>query len=340
MFDWKDDWNPVTPALIDLDSNQTFGDVEHLAIGVAEVLRERGVVPGARVLLKAGNSPGYVTVLFALIQAGASIVLVDHLERADETARSCRQAGVVWCVLDDESPAPAGEPSLQIQELLATGAAQAPAGGRVSFDRWAKLPDGLIMFSSGSTGTPKGVVKRGSRFLANLERNAEQIGHRSDDVLLPLLPFSHQYGLSMVLIASIVQCSLIVAPYRRLDRVLRLAGQHGATVIDATPPTYRSLRNIVTRRPDPLADLRSVRMYCSGAAPLDPTLVADFVALTGRPLLDSYGSTELGNVCFATSDNPVATGRAVRGLRVRILDDAGQVLTSERSARWWSTHRT
>ncbi len=130
----------------------------------------------------------------------------------------------------------------------------------------------------------------------------------------------------MVLIAWQVRCSLVIAPYRRADRALRMAAQTGATVLDATPATYRSIYNLVTRRADPMAGLRTVRLFCSGAAPLDPTLVDRYVELCGKPLLDSYGSTELGNVAFATADNPVATGRPVEGMGVRIVDDHGVTL--------------
>ena len=183
------------------------------------------------------------------------------------------------------------------------------------------------MWSSGSTGEPKGVVKTGARFLRNLERNAAQIGHRPDDVLLPLLPFSHQYGLSMVLIAWLVRCSLVVAPYRRIDRALRMAGQTGATVLDATPATYRSLANIVTRRPDAGWPTWTTSGSSAAAPPRWTRGWSErYEALCGKPLLDSYGSTELGNVAFATAENPVATGRPVEGMGVRIIDDAGTVL--------------
>lgn len=315
----------MTASVIGVEETLSLLELESRARGVALGLNERGVGPGDRVLLKAENSIGYVTVMLGLIQAGASIVLVDHLDRPEETTRIARQARAVLQILDTVAPGPGSTPAVSIRQVLES-ADPARCPGQIDAGPWRALPDGLIMWSSGSTGAPKGVVKSGGRFLTNLDRNAEQVGHRPDDVLLPLLPFSHQYGLSMLLIAWQVRCSLIVAPYRRLDRVLQLAGEHGATVLDATPPTYRSLRNIVTRRPDPLADLRTVRMYCSGAAPLDPTLVADYVAFAGHPLLDSYGSTELGNVCFATTDNPVATGLPMRGMGVRIADDDGRLL--------------
>jgi acyl-coenzyme A synthetase/AMP-(fatty) acid ligase len=189
--------------------------------------------------------------------------------------------------------------------------------------RWRARPDGLIMWSSGSTGIPKAIVKTGDSFLANLRRNIDLVGHRADDVLVPLLPFSHQYGLSMVLIAWLARCSLVVAPYRRPDQALRMAEHWGGTVFDATPATYRTMLQLAHRRPVLRRTLADARMLCSGAAPLDPRLVAAYREETGHVLLDSYGSTEMGNVSFATLANPVACGQPVAGVRCRIVDDAG-----------------
>ncbi|GAA2863377.1 long-chain-fatty-acid--CoA ligase [Actinoplanes cyaneus] len=321
----------MTATVFAPDSAQTLVDLECSAARVAAVLAARGVRPGSRVLFKADNSAAWVTVFLGLAHAGASIVLVDHQDKADETTRIQQLTRAALSIVDDDSVPPRDGEIVYLYELLAAAAAR-PAPdlrGPLDLDTWRARPDGLIMWSSGSTGVPKGVVKTGARFLENLERNAEQIGHRPDDVLLPLLPFSHQYGLSMVMIAWLVRCSLVIAPYRRADRALRMAAQTGATVLDATPSTYRSIVNIVNRRPDPMADLRTVRLFCSGAAPLDAALVDRYVGMCGKPLLDSYGSTELGNVAFATEDNPVATGRPVRGMGVRIVDDEGVVLSAD-----------
>jgi long-chain acyl-CoA synthetase len=318
----------MTATVFAPDCAQPLAELERSAAGVAGVLTDLGVRPGTRVLFKADNSITWVTVLLGLARAGASIVLVDHQDKGGETTRIHRLTRAALSIVDDDAIPPTEGETVHVYELLAAAASRPSPGldGPLDLDDWRGLPDGLIMWSSGSTGVPKGVVKTGARFLKNLERNAAQIGHRPDDVLLPLLPFSHQYGLSVVLIAWLVRCSLVVAPYRRADRALRMARHTGATVLDATPATYRSIWNLVTRRPDPMADLRSVRLFCSGAAPLDPTLVGRYAELCGKPLLDSYGSTELGNVAFATADNPVATGRPVEGIGVRIVDDAGAVL--------------
>ncbi|MDH6117451.1 class I adenylate-forming enzyme family protein [Kitasatospora sp. GAS204B] len=310
------------PAKILAESSAaTLAEFEQDTLRIAQVLRERGVGLGDRVLLKAGNSIAYVSVLFALMHVGASVVMVDQQEKQEATGSIIRRAGTKLVLVDDDAPVPADTEPVYLYELLAAAPDLAVTDRRLDFGAWSDLDDALIMWSSGSTGEPKGIVKNGGRMLKNLERNARHMGHCSDDVLLPLLPFSHQYGLSMVLIAWIVQGSLVIAPYKRADRALRMAGHSGATVLDATPATYRSMLNIIRQKPALADSLGTVRMFCSGAAPLDQSLVERYLEHFGLPLLDSYGSTEAGNVAFATSDNAVSCGQVMDGLRVRVVDD-------------------
>ena len=308
------------------DAVTTGAAFEQQALRVAEVLRDRGVGSGDRVLLKAENTLSYLTVLLALMHVGASIVLVDHMEHADRTAETIATSGVVLAVVDDDAPMPADAPSAFTYEIMVAAADRVPDDVHLRFDVWEKLPDSLVMWSSGSTGVPKGVAKNGAKFLKNLERNADLVGHHAGDVLLPLLPFNHQYGLSMVLIAWLRDCEFVIAPYRRPDRALRLAGRAGATVVDATPSTYRSLFNIITKRPALKEDFGRVRMLCSGAAPLERAVVEQGEELFGLTLLDSYGSTEMGNVAFANLENPHGCGHVVEGLEVEVRAEDGTVL--------------
>ncbi|MCU1686847.1 MAG: acyl--CoA ligase [Amycolatopsis sp.] len=308
--------------------SRTIEEFEQDAVRVAGVLGEQGIRPGDRVMLKAGNSVGYLATLYAVMHLGASVVLVDQMETAERADRISGQAGVKLTIADAEAPLTGTGPSVFVDELVDAAAGRS-AGPLLSFDDWAQQPDGLIMCTSGSTGLPKGIVKCGGRFLKNLERNADQIGHRESDVLMPLLPFPHQYGLSMVLIAWLRRASLVVAPHRRIDHALQMVAETGATVMDATPSTYRSMLNILRKRTVLQPTLDCVRMFCVGAAPLDQSLVKEYLAELDRPLLDSYGTTELGNVSFATVDNPNACGRVMPGINVRIVDDEGAHLTTD-----------
>ncbi len=309
----------VTSKLFTPDSETTYEEVERQALAVAGALRARGISTGDRVTLKAGNSGGYVTVLLALMHTGASIVLLDDQQQPAVTEQVVGVTRSRLTVVDDTT-ATSGRAVVTVAELLA-GTTGGPAAEALSFEAWRALPDGLITWSSGSTGEPKGIVKPGEAMLRNLDRSIERMGHRPDDVLLPLLPFSHQYGLSMVLTAWLARSSLLVAPYRRLDHAVRMAGMYGATVVDATPAVHLSMLNLVERRPEMAADLRKVRMYCTGGAPLDGSAAERFVTALGLPLLDGYGSTELGNIAFATPDNPVGCGPVLPGVDVRLESD-------------------
>ena len=304
----------------------TLGQFERNSLRVAQVLRSRGVGLGDRVLLKAGNSISYVSVLFALMHLGACVVLVDQQEKRKATAAIIQRTGAKLVLVDDDASFPTDIVPVHLYELIAAAPGLKATDRHLDFSAWSGLDDALIMWTSGSSGEPKGIVKHGGRMLKNLERNAVHMGHRSDDVLLPLLPFSHQYGLSMVLIAWIVRCSLVIAPYRRPDRALRMAGHSRATVLDASPATYRSLLGLIKQKPELAETLSGIRMFCSGAAPLDQSLVELYTERFGLPLLDSYGSTEAGNVSFATVDNPVSCGKVMKGLRVRVVDDKGSEL--------------
>lgn len=307
-------------------------DADVCALALARVLRGHGLGGGQRVLLKAGNSPVYVVALLALMRLDSSIVLIDGQQTTEETRRLAAAARADFALVEDPADAPAGLPHLTMRELddaLPRNDADRPAGSAAHTEphravaRWLDRDDALVLWSSGTTGEPKAVVKSGRVFLRNLERTRQALGYRPDDVLLPVLPYSHQYGLSLVLLAWLTRCTLAVTPNPRLDKALALGAAAGATVVDATPVTYRSLLNLAGRHPGLLAGLTGVRLWCTGGAPSDQDLVRRFPEATGAPLLDGYGSTEIGNVSFATPDNPSGCGRVLDGLRVVVTDEEG-----------------
>ncbi|MBP2474302.1 acyl-coenzyme A synthetase/AMP-(fatty) acid ligase/acyl-CoA reductase-like NAD-dependent aldehyde dehydrogenase [Crossiella equi] len=310
------------------DSVRPVREVEQDALRVAEVLRGRGVAAGDRVVLKADNSFGYVTALLALVHLDTSIVLVDHRQTPEETLRFAGLARARWAVLqpalptDDAGVGPAG--ALYIDELLAEAANAPEQHGSLSFVDWFSRSDALIAWSSGTTGEPKGIVRSGKSFLGNIERTQQRMKYTEADVLMPLLPFSHQYGLSLVLLWWVAKCSFVVAPYTRLDHAVDMAGRYGVSVVDAAPATYHTLLNLVQRRPESSAGLRNVRMWCVGGAPLDRALADKFIAATGQPLLDGYGSTEVGNIALAVPGNAVGCGKPLDGVELQVINESGQ----------------
>ncbi|MFF5566846.1 aldehyde dehydrogenase family protein [Streptomyces sp. NPDC012623] len=281
--------------------------------GATELLAGRGIKPGSRVMMSGANSPEWVVDLLALIHLDASVVLADHRATPSQRARIRAQARV----------------TLEISDGTGGGTvAPRPAADTAAMPDvapWARRRDAAISWSSGTTGSPHGVVRSGRSILDNLALSAERMGYRPDDVFLPVLPYSHQYGLSLVLCWWLGGGTLVVyGPTTRLDRALTVGAEHGLSIVDGAPSTYSSLLNLLDRRPALADTLRTVRAWCVGGAPLGRSLAARFHARTGRHLLDGYGATEVGNIALAPPDDPVGCGTPLPGVVVEVHDDLGR----------------
>ncbi|RLV04592.1 hypothetical protein CTZ27_11820 [Streptomyces griseocarneus] len=286
--------------------------------GAAELLARRGVEPGSRVMMSGANSPEWVVDLLALIHLDASVVLADHRAAPSQRSQIRARARVVLDIGDGTGDTAAPRPTSDTAAVPDVAA-------------WARRRDAAISWSSGTTGSPKGIVRSGRSILDNLALSAERMGYRPDDVFLPVLPYSHQYGLSLVLCWWLGGGTLVVyGPTTRLDRALALGSDHGLSIVDGAPSTYYTLLNVLDRRPALADALKTVRAWCVGGAPLGRNLAARFHARTGRHLLDGYGATEVGNIALAPPADPVGCGTPLPGVVVEVHDDHGRPLPSGR----------
>ncbi|MFG2147138.1 aldehyde dehydrogenase family protein [Streptomyces sp. NPDC048696] len=282
--------------------------------GAADLLVRRGVEPGTRVMMSGANSPEWVVDLLALIHCDASVVLADHRATPSQRSRIRAQARVVLDISDGTGDLAAPRPASHTAALPGVA-------------NWARRRDAAISWSSGTTGSPKGIVRSGRSILDNLALSAERMGYRPDDVFLPVLPYSHQYGLSLVLCWWLGGGTLVVyGPTTRLDRALEVGADHGLSIVDGAPSTYYSLLNLLDRRPALAGALETVRAWCVGGAPLGRNLATRFHARTGRHLLDGYGATEVGNIALAPPADPVGCGTPLPGVVVEVHDDHGRPL--------------
>jgi long-chain acyl-CoA synthetase len=266
-------------------------------------------------------------------------------------------------ILGDDLPADAPVPGaiaggetqvLSWQALLDLGRAAADRDPE-AFDRsWRQVaPDSLatLVYTSGTTGRPKGVMitHRNVRYAQAAAQLVMPLGEQTADdgiaTLVSYLPMAHVTGRSVdhwapmghpvtlaycpdqlrlfEIAAQVHPTALIGIPrvWEKLHAALR------GVLPDVTPEAVRALPDAVRRGVLTRIGLDRARLATTGAAPIDPDIVAFFRAL-GVPLTEGWGMSELSNAATLTAPDRArigAVGTPYPGVEVRIADD-GEVL--------------
>ena len=205
---------------------------------------------------------------------------------------------------------------LTLDSLAVGGHAKAPANHRSSK---------ITLLTSGTTGLAKG-VSRDVDLIGVVESAATGMSImqlKDGDVSVVSPPFFHALGFAMLM--STLSVSGTVVSHRRFDpdQVLNDIDAHRATVLTGVPLMLQRL--LKSKQAQPERDISSIRVALTGASPIPPSTVAEFLATFGPVLVNVYGSTETGIVSMATPDDlldePSTLGRPGLGISVLILRD-------------------
>jgi long-chain acyl-CoA synthetase len=157
----------------------------------------------------------------------------------------------------------------------------------------------ILQYTGGTTGFPKGVMLTHK----NLVANATMCSHwlyrckYGEEKVLGIIPFFHVYGLTTVLILSVLQnYEMVLLPKFDPKTTLKTIHKQKPTLFPGAPTIYIALLN----HPD-LAkyNLSSVDSCMSGSAPLPVEVQEQFEKLTGGKLVEGYGLTETSPVTHA-----------------------------------------
>jgi acyl-CoA synthetase (AMP-forming)/AMP-acid ligase II len=320
------------PALLCEGVEYSFRDVAARAAAVAAGLMRRGVRPGDRIAVGLPNSPDLVAAVLGVIEAGAVLVPVNPAAAADELVYIVNDAAVrIAIVTPEHSTVLMQAQTRELSTILTTVDAVStapPTMPTVEAEAAA-----LIVYTSGTTGHPKGAVLSHGALLGNLTTVAQAWRWTEEDRLLLTLPCFHLHGLGLGIITSFLLGSSIALRRRFVaDEVCADLEHSQATMFFGVPTMYNRL---VTLPDEVLAahDLRRMRLWVSGSAPLPVSTCERFQQRFGRTLHDRYGMTECGFVLATPYDaprRPGTVGVPLPGITVRIIDpegaDAGKLI--------------
>ena len=320
---------PDTAALLWDGGVLTHGEVQRRARVFAERLAERGVRAGDRLAVTIPNRWTFAVALLGGWHLGATVAPLDPLLKRDERAAILADLGPALLV--ESSDVPAGDVG------SAAGAGARPV--RVSFRATGRTPaPALVLYTSGSTGRPKGaVLSHAALTFANESWTGPVMGLTPGDVVLATLPLSHSFGLNGALLASLsAGASAVLVERFSPEVVLEAISRHGVTVFPGVATMFRRLLESPALG---ATDLSRVRLAVSGAAPCPWELAEEWRQRTGIRIVRGYGMTELfrpiSYLARDATESPEAIGRAVPGVEVRTVDDAGRALRAGEVGELW-----
>ena len=327
------------PALLTADRVVSYGELAGLTAAVASYLTMLGVEREQRILMILDDSPAFPAVFLGAMRIGAVPVPVSPMDRVDNYAYYLDDSYAKVLVVEGSLLA-ALEPVLAARPDLHVVVVDAEAGPYASFDSFdaahtAELAPPLDthredmafwLYSSGSTGRPKGVVHSHGDIAVTVERYALGVLHISQaDVCYSTTKLFHAYGLGNGLSfpLSVGACAGLVKGRSVPERIFEAVGRYRPTLFFSVPALYAAM---VKAPGGSEVDFRSVRACVSAAEALPAAVLARWRAMTGVPILDGIGSTEMLHIyCSNTLEDlaPGTSGRAVPGYELRLVNEDG-----------------
>jgi long-chain acyl-CoA synthetase len=182
----------------------------------------------------------------------------------------------------------------------------------------------VIIYTSGTTGTPKGAELTHDNLLENCLRGVtELIDQTEHDVNLGALPLFHSYGQTSGMNGTVRAAGCMTLMQRfEPDKALEIIERDRVTILDGVPTIFHTLLNHPQRES---YDVSSVRVCCSGGAPMPVEVMRAFERAFGCVILEGYGLTESTAVAsFNHVDRqhkPGSIGTPIRGVDMKVVDD-------------------
>lgn len=290
-------------------------------LGAATGLRERGLRPGDRVLLRIGNEPAFPVAYLACIAAGIVPVPTSAMLTEAEITRISGDIRPALVVAGAGVPLPADDtPRLSTAELAAM-ASLPPA----DFQRGDPERLAYIVYTSGTSGRPRAVMHAHRAILARAMMFEGWYGLRASDRLLHAGAFNWTFTLGTGLMDpwTLGATALIPAEGTAIEQIPLLARRHGASIIAAAPGVFRRML-----RAD-WAALPDLRHGLAAGERLDPELRRAWQARTGTDLHEAMGMSECSTFLSGSPARPAPEGSAgypQPGRRVAILSPEGRPL--------------
>jgi len=284
-------------------------DIDLLAGGVANYLRQQGLTRGSAIAIASLNRAEYLIAYFGIMRAGFVAVPLNtklptetlhylvsdadiQLAFVDE-ARARQFSGRVPIISFDDRSEKGFWAIIKPQEFTSIDASQ---------DEVA-----MILYTSGSTGRPKGVplTHTGHRWALDITRSGGVEPDGAQDRYLVAQPLFHMNGLFLSKRVFSANGLLVILPAFNIESYIEALAYYQINIVTAVPTMFARLLRDSERLKQ--YDFSALKRVMLGSAPMTLGLLERIqTAFPGVSISHGYGTTEAGPAIFG----PHPDGRA------------------------------
>jgi amino acid adenylation domain-containing protein len=310
---------PDARALVMGSQSLTYGQLERSSNQLAQLLRERGVGAGDRVVLLQPKAPEAIVSMLATLKAGGVYVPVDIASPATRVQKiltsaeprvvlSCVQAAKLVGALDF-GDTQLGSVEGPLEHAAFGPEAMSDLGEDALTTIGAPTDPAHILFTSGSTGTPKGVVITHAMVSAFLDWALEYFGHGPGDRISghPPLHFDLSTFDIYGTLSSGGELHLVPPGTLLPSQLAKFIRDSELTQWFSVPSTFAYMVSGNAIEEDDFPSLRRV-LWCGEV--LAPAVLAHWMARVPKPSYTNlYGPTEatIASSFHAVASAPQAT---------------------------------
>lgn len=329
------------PAIKYMGATLTYAELQTKVNRFGNSLAQSGVEAQDRVGIRLVNCPEAVIAILAIEKIGAIPVPTSPLWSVEEVAFVANNAEMKRFIVNAPLMGPVEAAKSRFTcgtrvIVIGQDAETAKAADNMVFDEMIKSgsPDlqptmlkgddiGIILYTSGTTGMPKGCV----HFVRPCIIEAKTVNKyvykmKPGDVLGGAAPVSFAAGFgTFTLLPFEGGATISLIPKFTPPDMMELIPKHGITVLTGLPTAYRALMKMPGFD---RYDLSSVRLYTSGGDSLGAETLQGWRQLTGKPIWEGLGGTEMLHLVTSNTLNPEpvpnSIGKPLPGVEVRVVD--------------------
>ena len=313
---------PQRVALRDARSVVTYGELDAMVYAAALHLHESSVRAGDRVLLVAENSVALAIAVLACSRLRAWSATVNARLSTREVDTFLQHSGARRALYFSAGSSEAERHGIErrAERVKWDGLGTLMLGPlNAATSAESADPDvAALVYTSGTTGAAKAVMLTQKNLLFIAANSRKMRALVPTDVVYGVLPLSHVYGLSALLVASLISgAELLLVPRFDAAQLAHALGHESVSVLHGVPAMYAKLVALEVSLTAP-----RLRIAQSGGAPLSASLKADFEQRFGIVLHNGYGMTEAApSICQTRMESPrsdCSVGPPIDGIEIRL----------------------